>query len=237
VPTHTIAHPDSTSPLTTTLIQAALDRAGAAGGGTVVLEGGHRYVCGTLLMHSNVELHLEAGAVLVGSPRKEDYQEVTFGGEYGGKSGAFILTAHNATNIAVTGPGTIDGDSLQWMDGWMDPTHRYIRKPKDWRPRGIGFYHCTGIRIESLVIRDMPQWTIHLTACSDVLCQGLSILNRLDVPNCDGIDADRRTAERQRNARNDAPHTDPEYPLPRRKRYRHPRQRSDPHPRCGPRGH
>lgn len=44
--------------------------------------------------------------------------------------------------------------------------------------------------MESFTFRDSSSWTIHLTGCENVLCQGLHILNRLDVPNCDGIDPD-----------------------------------------------
>ena len=57
----------------TAAIQAAIDACCAAGGGKVVFPGGKTYRSGMLLLGSNLELHLEMGAVLKGSDRLEDY--------------------------------------------------------------------------------------------------------------------------------------------------------------------
>ena len=48
-------------------IQHAIDDCHAAGGGTVLLEGGHTYYSSSLTLRSNVNLHLEKGAVLKAS--------------------------------------------------------------------------------------------------------------------------------------------------------------------------
>ncbi|MFR4415524.1 MAG: glycosyl hydrolase family 28-related protein, partial [Butyricicoccus sp.] len=45
-------------------IQAAIDACHEAGGGRVVLEGGHTYYSSSIVLKSNIELHLEQGAVL-----------------------------------------------------------------------------------------------------------------------------------------------------------------------------
>ena len=45
-------------------IQSAIDACNAAGGGRVVLEGGHTYYSSSIELKSNVELHLEQGALL-----------------------------------------------------------------------------------------------------------------------------------------------------------------------------
>lgn len=42
-------------------IQSAIDACNAAGGGRVVLEGGHTYYSSSIELKSNVELHLEQG--------------------------------------------------------------------------------------------------------------------------------------------------------------------------------
>jgi polygalacturonase len=59
--------------LNTAAIQAAIDRCGEAGGGTVVFPAG-RYVTGTLLLRSKIALRLEAGAALLGSTDLADYR-------------------------------------------------------------------------------------------------------------------------------------------------------------------
>ena len=48
-------------------VQRAVDAVNAAGGGVVTLEAGV-YNSGTIWLKSHVELHLDAGAVLLGSP-------------------------------------------------------------------------------------------------------------------------------------------------------------------------
>ena len=54
-------------------IQKAIDDCSTAGGGRVLLSGGHVYRSGSLVLRSNVELHLEMGAILKGSDTLEDF--------------------------------------------------------------------------------------------------------------------------------------------------------------------
>ena len=48
-------------------IQKAIDACAAAGGGRVLVPGGHTYKSGSLLLHSHVELHLAHGSRLKAS--------------------------------------------------------------------------------------------------------------------------------------------------------------------------
>lgn len=178
---------DSKAPLATARIQAALDAAAAAGGGTVSLGPG-THLSGTLVLFSHVNLHLEAGCILQASPNPEDFQQVGFAGLYGGNAGGFLVQAHDAEHVSITGPGILDGSALDYMDGWW--AEPYIRAPKPWRPRGVGLFNCKHVRLQDFTFRNSASWTLHLTGCDNVLCSGLFILNRLDVPNCDGIDPD-----------------------------------------------
>jgi polygalacturonase len=54
-------------------IQGAIDACTQAGGGTVLVPGGKTYFTGAFALKSNVELHVERGAVLQGSDRYADY--------------------------------------------------------------------------------------------------------------------------------------------------------------------
>lgn len=180
--------PSPASPtLSTKRIQRALDEAAAAGGGRVALGPGI-HLCGTLTMGSHTELYLEAGARLKASPSPDDFEQQHIAGLYGGNSGGFLIQARDAEHVSISGPGTIDGSALDYMDGWWNEP--YIRAPKAWRPRGVGFFGCKHVRLCDFTFRDSASWTLHLTGCDDVLVQGVHILNRLDVPNCDGIDPD-----------------------------------------------
>ena len=52
-------------------IQKAIDHCNENGGGRVVVPAG-KYLSGTIILKSNVELHLENGAVLISSLKQED---------------------------------------------------------------------------------------------------------------------------------------------------------------------
>jgi len=54
-------------------IQKAIDKCSSAGGGVVMFPGGHIYRSGYVLLKSNVEIHLEMGAVWKASDHLTDY--------------------------------------------------------------------------------------------------------------------------------------------------------------------
>lgn len=174
----------------TEALQKSIDLCHDNGGGRVVLQGGHVFLCGTLQLKSNVELHLESGSELRASDNPKDFIEAQIAGVYGGNSGGFLLTAQESDNIAITGLGTVNGRGIDFMDGFRSPEGPFIYQHKAWRPRGIGFTGCTNVRIQGIQIRDAAQWTIHLAGCEDVVIEGITIKNRLDIPNNDGIDPD-----------------------------------------------
>ena len=60
--------------LDTRAIQSAIDSAAVCGGETVVLPPG-RYLSGTLVLKNNVALHIEKGAILLGSTSLDDYPQ------------------------------------------------------------------------------------------------------------------------------------------------------------------
>jgi len=86
-------------------IQAAIDKAAAAGGGRVTLTPGV-WPSGTLYLKSRVELHLEKGAVLKGGTKPEDYDDVeTHEGIYPEKSKKVFIVAEDAEDVAITARG------------------------------------------------------------------------------------------------------------------------------------
>src|ERR1039458_4638286 len=59
-----------------------------------------------------------------------------------------------------------------------------------WRPKMFLLTGCTHLEIRDITFGDAPWWWLHLLRCSHVLVDNVTVRNRLDVPNCDGIDPD-----------------------------------------------
>lgn len=187
--------------LDTKAIQAAIDACHAAGGGRVVVPEGRVYRSGTLILRSNVELHLEHAAVIRASNDLNDLnglglmKEIPKGlavpsfdsCEYDGNPFLYFIYAKDAENVAITGTGSIDGNE-EIFHGKVTPYHI----------EGSFYPRCPLlclINVEKLTIRDVTltnsaYWTTHMVGCRDVLIDGIRILNSVIMTNCDGIDPD-----------------------------------------------
>lgn len=107
-------------------LQRAIDACARAGGGTVAIPPG-TYKSRSLFLKSNVNLHLDPGAVIKGSEKLKDYPLET-DGSIGGHANALVelnteektvsgesnraglITAYKAQNVSITGYGIIDGN-------------------------------------------------------------------------------------------------------------------------------
>lgn len=182
-------------------IQSAIDACRAGGGGRVLFPGSRVYRSGALVLCSNLELHLEMGAVLKGSDDLEDYR--LFGGgsdapkkrtvpsyvncEYAGAPTHYFLYAKDCENLAITGLGIIDGNEEIFygeVTKWHIEGIFYPRAPM------LFVENTTQLTIRDVTFRHSAFWTVHLVGCRDVLISGIRILNNLRMANCDGIDPD-----------------------------------------------
>ena len=161
----------------TDAIQAAIRAVGENGGGTVVVPGGRRTVCGQIHLASGVEFHLAGGSLLLASADPDRYGSEGFG---------CVIETWGAEHCAITGTGTIDGRGIDYMRGDLT----YIYEPAEWRPRLVGFVDCRHLTIRDVTFRDSPHWTLHLVGCEHVTIAGVTIDNNTKIPNCDGIDPD-----------------------------------------------
>ena len=156
----------------------------------MVIPSGKTFRSGTIFLKAHTELHLAHASILKAADTPDDFTQAHIAGEYGGNQGGFLIQADDADDIAITGTGTIDGNAEAFLGAFRDETGRYIRAANEWRARGIGLFRCSGVRIHDFTFRDCAQWTMHLTGCEDIVIDGITIKNGLDVPNCDGIDPD-----------------------------------------------
>jgi polygalacturonase len=175
-------------------IQKAIDTCSTSGGGTVLLPAGRTYLSGTLTLKSNVEFHVERGAVLQGSPNLADYTvqfvvgALSAGEKRADEDGAnMLITAEYAENIAFTGAGVIDGAGRFFVADDLG----YIYRMKPGRPFTFFLLGCKNVTLRDLIIRDGALWTVRFSGCEDVLVHGIRMDNDLKLPNNDGIDLDR----------------------------------------------
>ncbi len=170
--------------LETRSLQAALDICRQQDGGTVFIPAG-RYLTGTLFLHSNTTLHLDSGAVLLGSEDPADYPVMP--GRWEGaeqETHAPLITGQNLHNVAVTGRGIVDGRGETWWNRWKENTLDYPR------PRLISLADCENVLVEGITLQNSPAWTLHPVRCTNVSVRGVTILNPADSPNTDGINPD-----------------------------------------------
>lgn len=184
--------------INTAAIQQAIDAAAAAGGRVLIPSG--EFMTGSLVLKSNVELYLESGAVLKGSPNLADYR---MNGHHG------IIYAFEQRNITISGHGVIDGNGTIFFNPqkphWgPDFDRRYTRQGESYMTFADGIedgpiayddrpgmmvvlVRCEQVTIENMTFRDSPSWTFRIGDCDGVLVHGITIVNNLLVPNSDGI--------------------------------------------------
>jgi hypothetical protein len=61
---------------------------------------------------------------------------------------------------------------------------------QEWRPKMFVLTGCTNLVVRDISFGDAPFWGLHLLGCEKVLVENVTVNNRHDVPNCDGIDPD-----------------------------------------------
>lgn len=100
--------------LNTEVFAKAIEQMSAKGGGKVIVPAGI-WMTGPIVMKSNIELHLEDGALVRFSPDFDQYPLIatSFEGLDTYRS-ISPIHAHNVENIAFTGSGTFDGSGDAW---------------------------------------------------------------------------------------------------------------------------
>ena len=172
-------------------IQRAIDRCSAEGGGMVLLPRNHVFMSGPVELKSNVELHLEATAVLKANPDESIYHLSAFGENRG--EGMLWLWAKDAQNISITGKGTIHGNGIAFMGAELEDS--YELKPLadqtfDPRPHVLTLTNVQNLTIRDVTIKEGAYWTVHLIGCNEAVIDGINLLNNLEIRNGDGIDLD-----------------------------------------------
>jgi polygalacturonase len=164
--------------LNTKSIQAAVDACARAGGGKVYLHNG-TFLSGTIYLKSNVTLHLESGAVLLGSTNLDDYPVTipafrSYTDKYTERS---LIYAEKAQNVSIIGRGVIDGQGASFIGEWKV------------RPYILRMIECSDVTVEGITLLNSPMWMQHYLACEKLIVRGITVYNHCNRNN-DMIDID-----------------------------------------------
>lgn len=182
--------------LNTKAIQKAIDECNAKGGGMVVVSGG-RYLTGKIILKSNVDLHITADGVLLGSADCADFPESTDAEASHVNSemlarwnNACMIFANECENISISGAGVIDCNGHNFVeprtDGGKGWPYRRIDAPTP--PRVVFFTGCRNIRVSDVTMTNQPAgWSYWIHDCDYVNFTRVRIIAEVLYPNNDGI--------------------------------------------------
>ena len=168
----------------TVAIQTAIDTCERQGGGTVQLSAG-TYLSAPIVLKSNITLQLDKGATLLGSTDHADYPAKTEFREPGLQA---LVSATNATNVAITGEGVIDGTGETWWEMARKVKNAGVMGNDHPRPRLVVFDHCKHVRVEGVTIQNSPMWQLVPYYCDDVVIHNIKVLAPAHSPNTDAVD-------------------------------------------------
>ena len=195
----------------------AIEQCSKNNGGSINVPAG-TYLTGPICLKSNVNLHLEAGAVIMLNDNFTDWPAIKSrweGVECFGYSPC--VYGENIENVSITGAGTIDGSGQAW---WKEFKRRKASKQtqpqsardnefaelnKDidlsdcggggigsffFRPPLLQFNNCFNVLLEGFTTRNSPFWNTHLLYCKRVIIKNVTFQNPPDGINGDGLDID-----------------------------------------------
>jgi len=189
-------------------ISQAIDKVNNAGGGTVIVPKGE-WITGKIHFKSNVNLHLEKGALLLFSENPNDYLPAVHTTWEGMECYNYspLIYAYKCKNIAITGQGEVKAKMDVWQKwfarpkGHMESLKRLYNlfsyyKPVEerqmvndsahFRPQFIQFNRCENVLMDGISVTNSPFWTIHPYLSNNVVIRNIKIFAH--GHNNDGVD-------------------------------------------------
>ncbi len=203
-------------------IDRAIEAAGNAGGGTVLVPAG-TYLCGSIHLKSDIHLLIDAGATLLGAPQAMnayDETEPWSGNPYQDGGHCYfhnsLIWGENLKNVSITGQGVINGGGLVQDDGPLDNacgfSHWKKNAPlpaaRDNPPvrlgnKAIALKLCRNVLLRDITILHGGHFAILVTGCDNMTVDNVT----MDT-NRDGIDIDCCRNTMVSNCRINAPNDD-----------------------------
>jgi len=166
-------------------INHAIDAAAQAGGGTVIVPAG-TYLCGSIHLRSNITLHIDAGATILGAPQSAhayDPPEPFPGKAYQDGGHTYfhnsLIWGENLQNASIIGQGTINGGGLARND--RGPGQGSINQGD----KAIALKLCRHVLLRDVTIFHGGHFAVLVTGCDDMTIDNVT----MDT-NRDGVDID-----------------------------------------------
>lgn len=193
---------------TTAAIHKAIDLANENNGGRVIIPSGE-WLTKAIHLKSHVNLHLEAGAILLFSEDPNDYLPAVHSTWEGMECYNYspLIYAYNCENIAVTGSGELKAKMDVWQT-WFSRPEGHMQNLKElyfmaanntpvedrqmvndtahFRPQFIQFNRCEKVLLEGVTITNSPFWTIHPYLSKDIVIRDVKVYAH--GHNNDGVD-------------------------------------------------
>lgn len=193
--------------MNTDAFKKAIDQCASQGGGAVIVPPG-LWLTGPILFKSNINLHLEKGALVIFSKNHQDYTTRTEGNSIKVNP---LISGYNLNNIAITGDGIFDGSGDTWRpvkkvkvteDQWkkliasggtVGNENIYWPPQKDKniekkRPYMVMFAKCKQVLLDGPTFQNSPMFVINPHFCENMIIRNIKVLNEWWAQNGDGID-------------------------------------------------
>lgn len=199
---------DGTSLCTEAFVKA-IDALSQKGGGRLVVPQGVWFT-GPIELKSNIDLHLEQGAIILFSGDMSLYPVIET--VYEGKADRRCqspITGKDLVNVAITGRGVIDGNGQNWrpLKKWKVTDKQWAKMTKNggtmsekkdlWypseehlrrRPVLIQLVNCRNVLLQNVAFQNSPAWNIHPLMCENLIIDGITARNPFYAQNGDALD-------------------------------------------------
>jgi polygalacturonase len=164
--------------------QSAIDAAGAAGGGSVIIPSNgpsSTYMCGPISLSNNINFQVNSGAKIIMLPRFATATVPNWPAP-----GLPLIDVSGRHDVAITGSGTIDGNagfgSTNW---WQSPT-----LDESLRPKIINIHNVSStILIQGITLQNSPVFHILLKGGNvGITLDGVKWNTPGNSPNTDAMD-------------------------------------------------
>ena len=193
---------------TSVAIEKAIEKTNKNGGGVVVVPQGE-WLTKKIHLKSNVNLHLDKGAILLFSEDPKDYLPAVHSTWEGYECYNYspLVYAYQCQNVAVTGEGELKAKLDVWKEWYKRPSghmnslkrlyylastdtpveeRNMVNDTANFRPHFIQFNRCENVLLEGVSITNSPFWVIHPYLSKNIVIRDVKVFAH--GHNNDGVD-------------------------------------------------